>query len=132
MTKTVLLYIATAVAAILGCYLPYCYVKRDGSLLLIPAALSLIAFVGLLVLYPAASGRVYAAYGGVYILTAFLWLRFIDGIKLSPPGLSGRGGGIVRGRDHDRRLAPRRGLRGAESGVDLAGFACGCPTRRSH
>ncbi|WP_406705408.1 YnfA family protein [Sodalis sp.] len=85
MTKTLLLYLATAVAEIVGCYLPYCYVKRGGSaLLLIPAALSLAAFVGLLMLHPAANGRVYAAYGGVYILTALLWLRFIDGIKLSP------------------------------------------------
>lgn len=85
MTKTLLLYFATAVAEIIGCYLPYCYIKRGGSLLLLlPAALSLMAFVGLLMLHPAASGRVYAAYGGMYILTALVWLRFIDGIKLSP------------------------------------------------
>jgi small multidrug resistance family-3 protein len=29
------------------------------------------------------SGRVYAAYGGVYVCTALLWLRFVDGVKLS-------------------------------------------------
>jgi small multidrug resistance family-3 protein len=32
---------------------------------------------------PGGSGRVYAAYGGVYVCTALLWLRFIDGVKLS-------------------------------------------------
>jgi small multidrug resistance family-3 protein len=45
------------------------------------AALAL--FVWLLTLHPEASGRVYAAYGGVYVCTALLWLRFIDGVKLS-------------------------------------------------
>ena len=36
-----------------------------------------------LTLHPAASGRVYAAYGGVYVCTALLWLRVVDGVKLS-------------------------------------------------
>ncbi len=40
-------------------------------------------FVWLLTLHPAASGRVYAVYGGVYVCTALLWLRFVDGVKLS-------------------------------------------------
>jgi small multidrug resistance family-3 protein len=40
-------------------------------------------FVWLLTLHPAASGRVYAAYGGVYVCTALLWLRVVDGVKLS-------------------------------------------------
>ncbi|WP_410015070.1 YnfA family protein [Sodalis sp. C49] len=85
MFKTMLLFMATAVAEILGCYLPYLWVKQQGGIvLLIPAAASLIAFVALLMLHPAASGRVYASYGGIYILTALLWLRFIDGVKLSP------------------------------------------------
>lgn len=33
--------------------------------------------------HPAASGRVYAAYGGVYVCTALIWLRVVDGVKLS-------------------------------------------------
>lgn len=85
MIKTTLLFMATAVAEILGCYLPGLWLKKQGGvLLLLPAAASLVAFVYLLSLHPAASGRVYASYGGVYILTALLWLRFIDGVKLSP------------------------------------------------
>ena len=51
--------------------------------LLVPAAASLALFVWLLTLHPAASGRVYAAYGGVYVLTALIWLRVVDGVKLS-------------------------------------------------
>lgn len=85
MFNTILLFFATALAEIIGCYLPYLWVKKSGSvLLLIPAGASLAAFVGLLMLHPAASGRVYASYGGMYILTALLWLRFIDGVKISP------------------------------------------------
>lgn len=85
MPKTILLFFATAIAEILGCYLPQLWWQKGGSLfLLFPAALCLMVFVGLLMLHPAASGRVYASYGGIYILTAFLWLRFIDGVKLTP------------------------------------------------
>ena len=57
--------------------------KNASVLLLLPAAASLALFVWLLTLHPAASGRVYAAYGGVYILTALLWLRFVEGVRLS-------------------------------------------------
>lgn len=59
-------------------------VCKDGSiLLLIPAAASLALFVWLLTLRPAASGRVYAAYGGVYVAFALMWLYFVDEVKLS-------------------------------------------------
>jgi len=42
-----------------------------------------------LTLHPAASGRVYAAYGGVYVATALVWLRFVDGIQLTVTDLLG-------------------------------------------
>jgi small multidrug resistance family-3 protein len=84
MLKTTLLFFATALAEIIGCFLPYLWLKKHGSVwLLLPAALSLMLFVWLLTLHPAASGRVYAAYGGVYVATALLWLRVVDGVKLS-------------------------------------------------
>ncbi|WP_413498170.1 YnfA family protein [Buttiauxella gaviniae] len=84
MIKTTLLFFATALAEIIGCFLPWLWLKREGSpLLLIPAAFSLAIFVWLLTLHPTASGRVYAAYGGVYVVTALLWLRWVDGVKLS-------------------------------------------------
>lgn len=84
MIKTGLLFFATALAEIIGCFLPYLWLRKEGSpWLLLPAAVSLAAFVWLLTLHPAASGRVYAAYGGVYVATALLWLRVVDGVKLS-------------------------------------------------
>ena len=70
MIKITLLFVLTAITEIIGCYLPYVWLRRDGSAwLLIPAALSLAAFVWLLSIHPVASGRVYAAYGGIYVVT---------------------------------------------------------------
>jgi small multidrug resistance family-3 protein len=80
--KTIGLFFVTAIAEIVGCYLPYLWLKQDKSiLLLIPAALSLTLFAWLLSLHPTAAGRVYAAYGGVYICVAIIWLWGVDGIK---------------------------------------------------
>jgi len=64
------LFVATAVAEIIGCYLPYLWLKgRAPVWVLFPAAVSLAVFVWLLTLHPTAAGRVYAAYGGVYVAT---------------------------------------------------------------
>jgi len=84
------LFALTALAEIVGCYLPW-LVLRDARTpwLLLPAAASLAAFAWLLTLHPAAAGRTYAAYGGVYIVVALLWLRLVDGIALSRWDLAG-------------------------------------------
>ena len=80
--KTIALFLVTAIAEIVGCYLPYLWLRQDKSVwLLIPAAISLTLFAWLLSLHPTAAGRVYAAYGGVYIFVAVLWLWVVDGIK---------------------------------------------------
>lgn len=80
--KTFLLYAATALAEIIGCYLPWLWLREGKSpWLLIPAALSLALFAWLLTLHGTAAGRVYAAYGGVYIGAAILWLWAVDGIR---------------------------------------------------
>jgi len=79
--KVLSLFVVTAVAEILGCYLPYLWLKRDGSiLLLIPAAVALAAFVSLLSLHPHAAGRTYAAYGGIYVVVALAWLLVVQRI----------------------------------------------------
>lgn len=84
MLKTTFLFFVTALCEIIGCFLPWLWLKRRATAwLLIPAGMSLALFVWLLTLHPAASGRVYAAYGGVYVVTALLWLRIVDGVKLS-------------------------------------------------
>lgn len=80
--KTFLLYAVTAFAEIVGCYLPWLWLKGGKSpWLLVPAAISLALFAWLLTLHGTAAGRVYAAYGGVYIGAAILWLWSIDGVR---------------------------------------------------
>jgi small multidrug resistance family-3 protein len=78
------LFVLTALAEILGCYLPYLWLRKGGSIwLLVPAALSLALFSWLLTLHPTAAGRVYAAYGGVYVAVALIWLWRIDRVPLT-------------------------------------------------
>lgn len=82
--KQTALFIVTALAEIVGCYLPWLVLKQGKSAwLLLPAAASLALFAWLLTLHPAAAGRTYAAYGGTYIAVALLWLRFVDGAALT-------------------------------------------------
>jgi small multidrug resistance family-3 protein len=90
--RTFALFVVTAIAEILGCYLPYLWLKKDGSpWLLVPAAVCLANFAWLLSLHPAAAGRVYAAYGGVYIGVAIIWLWLVDGLRPTRWDLLGAG-----------------------------------------
>ncbi len=90
---TFFLFLLTALMEILGCYFPYLILNQAKSQWLwIPTALALAVFVWLLTLHPAASGRIYAAYGGIYIFSALMWLRFVDQVSLSRWDLLG---GIV-------------------------------------
>ena len=80
--STLGLFIITAIAEIVGCYLPYLWLKKSASAwVFLPAAFSLALFAWLLSLHPTAAGRVYAAYGGVYVSVAILWLWSVDGIR---------------------------------------------------
>jgi small multidrug resistance family-3 protein len=82
--RTFALFVITAVSEIVGCYLPYLWLRKSGSVwLLVPGALSLAVFSWLLTLHPAAAGRVYAAYGGVYIAVAMVWLWQVEGFALT-------------------------------------------------
>ena len=88
--RTAFLFALTAVAEIVGCYLTL-LVARDGRpvWLLIGAAVALASFAWLLTLHPAASGRVYAAYGGMYIAVALAWLYLVDGVQLTAWDVAG-------------------------------------------
>lgn len=72
LAKTTGLFALTAVAEIIGCYLPWLVLKQGKSAwLLVPAVVALALFVWLLSsLHPFAAGRTYAAYGGMYITVA--------------------------------------------------------------
>lgn len=79
---TALLFLATALAEIGGCWLVWAWLRGGRSAwLLLPAAASVALFAWLLTLHPTAAGRVYAAYGGVYVAVALLWLWAVDGVR---------------------------------------------------
>ena len=81
---TFTLFFVTALMEILGCYFPYLIINQGKSAWLwVPTVMALAAFVWLLTLHPAASGRIYAAYGGIYIFSALMWLRWVDQVLLS-------------------------------------------------
>ena len=89
---TFLLFVLTAIAEIVGCYLPYLWLRKGGSAwLLLPAAASLALFAWLLTLHHTAAGRVYAAYGGVYVTVAIAWLWWVEAVKPTRWDLLGAG-----------------------------------------
>lgn len=90
--RTLGLFLVTAMAEILGCYLPFLWLRRGHSVwLLLPAAGCLGAFAWLLSLHPTAAGRTYAAYGGVYVAVALLWLWLVEGVSPDKWDLVGTG-----------------------------------------
>lgn len=90
--KFTTLFALTALSEILGCYLPWLVLKQDRSpWLWLPAIGFLVLFAWLLTLHPSAAGRTYAAYGGMYITVALLWLYWIEGISLTRWDIVGAG-----------------------------------------
>lgn len=74
------LFSLTALAEITGSYLVYSVLRQGRPVWwLLPAALFIMIFVWSLTLHPGAAGRTYAAYGGVYITFAFVWLWLVEG-----------------------------------------------------
>jgi small multidrug resistance family-3 protein len=78
------LFVLTATTEIMGCYLPYLWLRRDAPVwVLLPAVASLALFAWLLTLHPTGAGRTYAAYGGVYVASAMLWVWAVEGLPRS-------------------------------------------------
>lgn len=80
---TAFVYIAAALAEIAGCFAFWAWLRMDRSVWwIIPGMASLALFAWLLTLVEADhAGRAYAAYGGVYIVAALLWLWVIEGAR---------------------------------------------------
>lgn len=76
-------FIGAALAEIAGCFAFWAWLRLGKSpLWIIPGVASLCLFAYLLTL-PSAdqAGRSYAAYGGVYVAMAVLWLWLAEGAK---------------------------------------------------
>ena len=76
-------YLAAAAAEIAGCFAFWAWLRLDKSpWWLAPGVASLCLFAYFLTLIEAEhAGRTYAAYGGVYIVSALLWLWLAEGVK---------------------------------------------------
>ena len=76
-------FVAAALAEIGGCYAFWAWLRLDKSpLWLVPGIASLALFAYLLTLIEAThAGRAYAAYGGVYVVSAIAWLWLAEGAR---------------------------------------------------
>jgi len=90
---TMLIGLLAAIAEIAGCFAVWGVVKLGRPLWwLLPAGVSLAAFAALTTQFDAAfAGRAYAAYGGIYIATAILWLLVVEGRAPDRWDLAGAG-----------------------------------------
>ena len=88
---TIPAFIGAAIAEIAGCYAFWAWLKLDNPIWwLIPGVASLALFAYLLTLVDSdAAGRVYAAYGGVYIAASLTWLWIIEGVRPDRWDISG-------------------------------------------
>lgn len=93
MTRTVLLYLAAAVAEIAGCYGFWLWLRRGASPWSAVAGVgALVVFAWLLTLVDSpAAGRAFAAYGGVYVALSLVWLARVEGVRLTGTDIVGAG-----------------------------------------
>ena len=87
-------FAVAAVAEIAGCYAVWIWVRHGASALwLLPGLVSLAAFAfALTQIGTAFAGRAFAAYGGVYIAVALIWLWAVEGQR--PDGWDVLGGAV--------------------------------------
>ena len=76
-------FLFAALGEISGCYAFWAWVRLEKSILwVVPGILALISFaLSLTQVNASNAGRVYAAYGGIYILASLVWLWLIEGVK---------------------------------------------------
>lgn len=81
--STAFIYGGAALAEIAGCFAFWAWLRLGHSIWwLVPGVASLAAFAFLLTLIDSpGAGRVYAAYGGVYIVSSLIWLWIVEGVQ---------------------------------------------------
>lgn len=80
---TFLVFLLAALGEISGCYAFWAWLRLGKSIgWIVPGVVALVCFAIALTRVDASNaGRVYAAYGGVYILSSLIWLWLAEGIK---------------------------------------------------
>lgn len=91
MAANLMLFVIAAVFEIAGCFAFWYWLRKDGSAVwAVVGIASLIAFaIALARVDTPFAGRAYAAYGGVYIGVALVWLWLSEGQRPSATDLLG-------------------------------------------
>jgi small multidrug resistance family-3 protein len=86
-------FAAAAVFELAGCYAAWAVVRRGAHPGWLVAGIVALALFALLLtrIDTDASGRAYAAYGGIYIAVALVWLAVVDGVRPDRFDLIGAG-----------------------------------------
>jgi small multidrug resistance family-3 protein len=86
--RTAAFYLFAAGAEIAGCYAVWAWWRLGSSpIWLVPGAVALAAFalaafaLALAQVETGGAGRAFAAYGGVYIASALVWLWAVEGVR---------------------------------------------------
>jgi small multidrug resistance family-3 protein len=76
-------FLIAALGEISGCYAFWVWLRLGQSIFwLLPGMLSLTIFaLALTKVDTSNAGRVYAAYGGIYILSSLCWLWLVEGVR---------------------------------------------------
>ncbi|MBR0653633.1 YnfA family protein [Plastoroseomonas arctica] len=92
--RTAALYLGAALAEIGGCFAFWAWLRLGRSALwVVPGTLALVGFALLLTrVEAAAAGRVFAAYGGVYIVASLAWAALVEGLR--PDGWDAAGAAL--------------------------------------
>jgi small multidrug resistance family-3 protein len=95
--RTLFFFLLAALGEISGCYAFWAWLRLERSILwIIPGILALIMFAYALTRVETSNaGRVYAAYGGIYILSSLFWLWLAEGVKPNKWDLVGVGISLV-------------------------------------
>lgn len=81
-TKSLLYFLLAGLCEIGGGYLVWLWLREHRSIWLAVVGAAVLILYGVIpTLQPANFGRVYAAYGGVFIALSLLWGWWIDGIR---------------------------------------------------
>lgn len=80
---TLVSYLIAAFAEIAGCFAFWAWLRLGRSVVwIVPGIVSLLLFAYLLTRIEVGyAGRAYAAYGGIYIAAALMWLWLVEGAK---------------------------------------------------
>jgi small multidrug resistance family-3 protein len=76
---TLALFFAAALAEIGGGYLVWLWIRRKKTVALGALGGNILFVYGIIPTFqPAEFGRVYAAYGGIFVISALIWGRIVD------------------------------------------------------